>query len=185
MKRYIPTLFLVLAAFTFAACGEEQKVLETENVEKDIQKIASENGVETKAECPEEVEDANEGKTYECTITYAGNENNQQTVQMKIGTNDESEFVDQRLANDEGTIRTIVAQTDAEPAKICENVTEEILEQLGGEDCPAEAEANADEEPAVIESVTVEGDTATVVSDKSTSTLERAEGGGWVITAVE
>lgn len=185
MNRLIPSLFLVFAALTFAACGEDEKVLDTKNVEQDVQALASEDGVETAVECPEEVKDAKEGKTYECTITYAGNENNQQTVQMKIGSNDESEFANQQLAQDEGTIRTIIAQSDEEPASICEHVSDEVLEQLGGGDCATQAEENADEAPAIIESVEVSGDTATVVSDKATSTLERDEQGSWVITAVE
>ena len=182
MKHLISALLLA-AALTVAACGG--KTLDTSNVEKDIQEVASQDGVETAVECPSEVSDVEEGKTYECTITYAGNENNKQTVQMKIAANDESEFVNQKAVEDEGQIRQLVAQVDENPAVICENVTEEILEQLGGEDCPAQAEANADEEPADIKSLKIEGDTATMVSSQSTTTFERAEGGGGVVTAVE
>jgi hypothetical protein len=182
MKRLIP-LLLLASAVTVAACGG--KTLDTENVEKDIQQVASQDGVETAVECPDEVEDIEKGTTYDCTITYAGNENNEQTVQMKVGDNDESEFADEKKVQDEGQIRQLIAQTDEDPAKFCEVVDEELLEQLGGEDCPTQAAENDDGEPANIESVTIEGDSATVVSDKSTTTLERAEGGGWIITAVE
>ena len=104
---------------------------------------------------------------------------------MKVGDDDESEFADQEKVQDEGTIRQLIAQTDENPARFCEIVSEEVLEQLGGDDCAAQAEANADDTPANIKSVTVQGDSATVVSDKSTTTLERDESGGWTITAVE
>jgi hypothetical protein len=181
--KLVSPLLLLAAALMLAACGG--KTLDTANVEKDIQKLASENGVETAVECPSEVDDAEKGKTYECTITYAGNENNEQTVEMKIGDNDESEFADQAAAQDEGTIRTYVAQSDEDPATICEHLGEELLEQLGGEDCATQAEEQADPEPTKIESVEVEGDTATMVTDKSTTTFERDESGGWIATSIE
>lgn len=183
MKRITP-LLLLAAAFAVVACGG--KTLDTANVEKDLVEVSSSGGgVKTAAECPDEVSDVEEGKTYECDITYADNENNKQTVEMKIAANDESEFVDQKAAQDEIQIRQLIAQTDAEPAATCEVLSEELLEEAGGEDCPTQIAEEADPEPSKIESVEVEGDTATVVSDKSTTTLERAEGGGWVITAVE
>ena len=183
MKRVILPFLLLVAALALAACGG--KTLDTANVEKDIQEVASQDGVETKAECPEEVTDVKEGKTYECTIVYAGNENNKQTVEMKIGANDESEFVDQKAVEDEGSIRQLIATTDEDPAKICENVSEELLEQLGGEDCPTQAVEQDEGKPANIKTIEVEGDTATVVSSESTTTLERAEDGSWFLTAVE
>jgi hypothetical protein len=182
MKRITP-LLLLLVALSVAACGG--KTLDTANVEKDIQKVASEDGVDTKVECPDEVTDIKKGKTYECEITYAGNETNKQKVEMKIGDNDESEFVDEKAVQDEGLIRQIVAQDDAEPGAVCEHVSEEVLEQLGGEECPTQLAEADDGKPAVIKSVDVQGDTATLVSDQSTSTFERAEDGSWVITAIE
>jgi hypothetical protein len=187
MKRLFSLLLLVTAALALAACGG--KTLDTENVEKDIQKIASQDGVETAVECPDEVEDVEEGTTYECTITYAGNESNKQTVEMKVGSNDESEFVDQKAVQDEGVIRQLIAQSDEDPTAICDHIEEgfqeELLEQAGTDDCAEAAQAGDDGKPAVIKSVEVEGDTATVVSDKSTTTLERGEDGGWLITAIE
>lgn len=183
MKRIISLLLLATAVLALAACGG--KTLDTTEVEKDLKEVASEGGVETEAECPSEVDDAEEGKTYECTITYAGNENNKQTVQMRIAENDESEFVNQKAVTDEGVIRQTVAQVDENPALICEQVSEEILEQLGGEECPQRAEEEADDKPAVIKSIKIEGDTATMETEDSTTTFERAEGGGWVVTAVE
>jgi hypothetical protein len=180
MMRTISLLLLATAALTLAACGG--KTLDTSEVETDVQKFASAEGVETKVECPDEVEDVEEGKTYDCTITYAGNEDNKQTVQMKIAANDESEFVNQKAVEDEGLLRQLVAQVDENPVLICENVTEEILEEeLGGEECPQRAQ-EADEEPTKIKSIKVEGDTATMVTDESTSIFERAEEGGWVLT---
>ncbi|HEX8743997.1 MAG TPA: DUF4333 domain-containing protein [Thermoleophilaceae bacterium] len=181
MKRATPLLLLVAVAL--AACGG--KTLDTKNVEKDIQKLASQDGVETAVECPEEVSDADKGKTYECEITYAGNENNKQTVEMKIGDNDESEFVDQQAATDEGSIRQIVAESDANPASVCEHLSEDLLEQLGGDDCPTQAEEQDDGKPDNIKSIEVEGDTATMVTDQSTTTFERSEDGSWVATAIE
>ncbi len=186
MRRLTP-LLLLIAALALAACGG--KTLDTENVEKDIQKIASTDGVETTVECPDEVEDVEEGKTYECTITYAGNETNKQTTEMKIAANDESEFVDEKKVQDEGLIRQIIAQTDEDPAALCEHLSEELeaqlLEDAGAEDCAEAAAAGDDGKPANIKSVTVQGDSATVVSDKSTSTFERAEDGSWIVTAVQ
>ena len=183
MKRIIP-LMLLAAAFAVAACGG--KTLDTANVEKDLKQVSSAGGGEaTEAKCPDEVSDVKEGKTYECEITYGGNEGNTQKVDMKIAANDESEFVNQKLVEDEIAIRQLVAQVDAKPEVICENVTEEILEQIGGEECPARAQEENDGKPANIKSLEIEGDTATMVTDESTSTLERAEGGGWVLTAVE
>ncbi len=183
MKRTISLLLLATAALAVAACGG--KTLDTTNVEKDLVEVSSQDGVKTAAECPEEVSDAEEGKTYECEITYAGNENNKQKVQMKIAANDESEFVDQKAVQDEGLIRQTVAQVDENPAQICEEVSEEILEQLGGEECPQRAEEENDGKPAVIKSIKIEGDTATMVTEDSTTTFERAQEGGWVVTAVE
>ena len=186
MKRLIP-LLLLAAALALAACGG--KTLDTSNVEKDIQQLASEDGVETKVECPAEVEDVEKGTTYECEITYAGNENNKQTVEMRVGDNDESEFVDQQKVQDEGLIRTIVAQSDADPASACEHLSEELqqtlTEQAGASDCAEAAEAEADEKPANIKSIEIKGDTATMVTDETTTTFERDEAGGWVATAIE
>ena len=66
MKRVVQVA-LIAAALAVAACGG--KTLDTENVEKDIQQIASEDGVETAVECPDEVNDVEKGTEYECTIT--------------------------------------------------------------------------------------------------------------------
>jgi hypothetical protein len=184
MKRILPLLFLLTAALGIAACGGGGKTLDTTQVEKDIQGIAKGAGVEAEAKCPDEVEDIKKGTTYDCTITYGGNENNKQTVQMKVGDNDESEFANQEAASDELAIRGIVAQDDANPGVVCEHVSEEILEQLGGEDCPANAQEQDDGKPTVIKSVKVDGDTATMVTDESTTTFERDEQGAWVVTAV-
>jgi outer membrane lipopolysaccharide assembly protein LptE/RlpB len=186
MKRLFP-LLLLAAALMLAACGG--KTLDTANVEKDIQEIASQDGVETTVECPDEVDDVEEGTTYECDITYAGNNNNKQTVEMKVAANDESEFVDQKAVQDEGLIRQLIAQTDEDPTAICDHLEEgfqeQLLEQAGTDDCAAAAQEGDDGKPAVIKSVEVKGDTATVVSDQSTSTLERGEDGSWLITAIE
>lgn len=183
MKRLTPFLLLLLVSLGVAACGG--KTLDTTQVEKDIQKVSSQGGVKTAVECPEEVSDVEEGKTYECEITYDGNENNKQTAEMKIAANDESEFVNQEALSDEVAIRAIVAQSDADPATVCERVSEEVLEALGGDDCPTKAAEEADEEPTVIESIKVEGDTATMKTDKSTTTFERSEDGSWIVTAIE
>ena len=177
----IPLVLLV--ALTVAACGG--KTLDTANVEKDLQEVANESGAKTTAECPEEVSDAEEGKTYECTITYGDNENNKQDVEMKITANDESDFVNQEATTDEAAIRGIVAQSDEDPATACEHLSEELLEQLGGDDCPATAQEQDDGKPANIKSIEIEGDTATMVTDESTTTFERDESGAWVATAIE
>ena len=186
MKRLVP-LLLLIAALALAACGG--KTLDTANVEKDIQKIASTDGVETAVECPDEVEDVEEGTTYECTITYAGNENNKQTTEMKVGANDESEFVDEKAVQDEGQIRQIIAQTDEDATLICEHISEELASVLttdaGTDDCAEAAEAGDDGKPTVIKSLEVKGDTATMVTDQSTTTFERSEDGSWVATAIE
>jgi hypothetical protein len=184
MKRITP-LLLLAAALAVVACGG--KTLDTKNVEKDLVEVSSsgEGAAKTEAECPSEVEDVKEGKTYECEITYDGNENNKQKVEMKIAANDESEFVNQKAVEDEIIIRQTVAQVDAKPELICEQVSEEILEQLGGEECPQRAQEESDGKPAEIKSIEIEGDTATMVTGEGTTTFERAEGGGWVVTAVE
>lgn len=190
MKRLTPLLVLV-AGLLLVACGG--KTLDTKNVETDIQKIASASGVETEAKCPDEVSDAEKGKTYECTVTYAGNENNQQTVEMKIADDEaRSDFADQEAVSDEVAIRAIVAQTDADPATLCQHVSEEALEQLETteEDCPTDAAENADEEPANVQSLEIEGDAATMVTNdadgsETTTTFERGEDGAWVVASFE
>jgi len=185
MKRMIPLLCLMSAALTVAACGG--KTLDTAQVEKDIQKIVTDaSSVESKAECPDEVSDIKKGKTYDCEITYAGNDQNKQTVQMKVGDNDESEFANEEAATDEIAIRGIVAQSDEDPATACEHLSEDLLEQLGGaEDCPTQAEEGDDGKPTVIKSLELDGDTATMVTDESTTTFERDEQGAWVATAIQ
>jgi hypothetical protein len=185
MKRLIP-LFLLAAALGLAACGG--KTLDTKNVESDIKEIADQGGAETEPKCPDEVEDVEDGTTYECDIVFAGNENNTMKVEMKVNADDESEFVDQKVATDEIAIRSIIATTDEDPAKICDHMSPELkaaAEADAGDECEAAAASQAEEEPANIKSVKVNGDTATVVSDKSTSTLERSDDGAWVITAIE
>jgi hypothetical protein len=185
MKRTVPLLFAIAAALFVAACGG--KTLDTAQVETDIQKIVKDGAsVESKAECPDEVKDIKKGKTYDCTITYAGNEGNKQTVQMKVGDNDESEFADQQTASDEIAIRGIVAQSDADPTTACEHLSEDLLEQLGGEEgCPDQATEGDDGKPDVIKSLKVDGDTATMVTDQSTTTFERDEQGAWVATDIQ
>ncbi|HEX8053343.1 MAG TPA: DUF4333 domain-containing protein [Thermoleophilaceae bacterium] len=182
MKRITP-LMLLLVALSVAACGG--KTLDTSNVEKDIKKIASEGGVATEVKCPDEVTDVKKGKTYECTITYAGNEKNKQTVEMKIAANDESEFANQKAVQDEGLIRQIVAQSDEDPATVCEHLEESILEQLGGDDCPTKAAEEDDGKPTDIKSIEIQGDSATMVTSESTTTFERDTEGGWIVTAIE
>ena len=71
-------------------------------------------------------------------------ENNKQTVQMQVGDNDESEFVDQEAASNEAAIRSIVALTEKDPAALCEHVSEDVLEQLGGDDCAQNATESDD-----------------------------------------
>ena len=182
MKRTLPLLLLITAA-VLVACGGG-KTLDTTQVEKDINEIAAATGVEAKSECPDEVEDIKKGTTYECTVVYAGNEGNKQTVQMKVGENDESEFVDQEATSDEVAIRGIVAQDDQEPGAVCEHLSEEILEELGGEDCATQVAEADDGKPTVIKSIKVEADTATMTTDESTTTFERAEDGSWIVTAI-
>jgi hypothetical protein len=182
MKRTVPLLFLISAAL--AACGGG-KSLDTGQVEKDIKQVASATGVETAVECPDEVKDIKKGTTYECTVSYAGNENNKQTVQMKVGDNDESEFVDEEATSDEVAIRGIVAQSDKDPATVCDHLSEDALDQLGGEDCPTKAAETDDGKPTVIKSIDLEGDSATMTTDESTTTFERAEDGSWIVTAFE
>ena len=79
MKRTVPLMFLISAALTVTACGDSGKTLDTANVEKDLKQITADAGVEATAECPDEVKDIKKGTTYECTLTYAENENNKQT----------------------------------------------------------------------------------------------------------
>jgi hypothetical protein len=183
MKRILPLLVLISAALTFAACGDSGKTLDTTQVEKDIQGITTDAGVKATAECPDEVKDIKKGTTYECTITYSGNQNNKQTVQMKVGDNDESEFADQEAVSDEVAIRGIVAQSDEDPATVCDHVSEDALEQLGGDDCPTKAAESDDGKPTVVKSVALEGDSATLTTDDGTSTFERSEDGSWIVTA--
>ncbi len=185
MKRILPLLFLMTAALAASACGGGGKNLDTTKVEQDLQKISSDAGVESKAECPDEVEDIKKGTTYECTLTYAGNENNKQTVQMKIGDNDESVFANEDAASSELAIRGIVAQSDKDPATVCDHLSEDVLEQLGGDDCPTQVAEADDGKPAVIKSIKINGDTATMVTDQSTTTFETAEDGSFVVTAIE
>jgi hypothetical protein len=186
MKRTVPLLFLVSAALAITACGDSGKTLDTTQVEKDIQGITTDAGVKATAKCPDEVKDIKKGTTYECTITYSGNENNKQTVQMKVGDNDESEFADQEKVSSEVAIRGIVAQSDEDPATACEHLSADLLEQLGGEeDCPAQATEGDDGKPTVIKSLDVQGGTATMVTDESTTTFEKDEQGSWVATSIE
>ena len=186
MKRTVPLLVLIAAALTVTACGDSGKTLDTTQVEKDIQGITTEAGVKATAECPDEVKDIKKGTTYECTITYSGNQNNKQTVQMKVGDNDESEFANQQAVSDEVAIRGIVAQSDEDPASACDHLSDDVLEQLGGaEECPTQAEQGDDGKPTVIKTLKVEGDSATMVTDESTTTFERDEQGSWVATAIE
>jgi hypothetical protein len=185
MKRILPLLFILTAAAAIAACGGGGKNLDTAKVEQDLQKITSDAGVESKAECPDEVEDIKKGTTYECTLTYAGNANNKQTVQMKIGDNDESVFANEDAASGELAIRGIVAQSDEDPATVCEHLSEDVLEQLGGDDCPTQAAEADDGKPTVIKSIKLEGETATMTTDQSTSTFETAEDGSWIVTSIE
>jgi hypothetical protein len=185
MKRTVPLLFLITAALTVTACGGGGKTLDTGQVEKDLNEIAAATGVKGSAECPSEVEDIKKGTTYECTITYADNENNKQKVQMKVGDNDESEFADEEAVSDEAAIRGIVAQSDKDPATVCEHLSEDVLAQLGGDDCPTKAAEGDDGKPTVIKSIALEGDSATMTTDESSSTFERSEDGSWIVTAIE
>ena len=183
MRRILPLPLVVAAALFVAACGG--KTLDTAQVEKDIKQITDATGVETTVECPDEVNDIKKGTTYECTITYAGNDSNKQTVQMKVGDNDESEFADQEAASDEVAIRGIVAQSDKDPATACEHLSEDLLAQLGGDDCATQAQEQDDGEPTAIKSLKVDGDTATMVADDQTTTFERDESGGWIATDIQ
>jgi hypothetical protein len=185
MKRTLPLLLLVGAALTATACGDSGKTLDTAQVEKDIQKVADATGVKSSATCPDEVKDIKEGTTYECTVTYAGNENNKQKTQMKVGKNDESEFVNQEAVSNEAAIRGIVAQSDEDPASVCDHLSDDILEQLGGDDCPTQAADQDDGKPTVIKSIKLEGASATMVTDESTTTFEQDDSGAWVATAIE
>ena len=183
MKRTVPLLFLITVGLT--ACGGGGKNLDTTQVEKDIKQAATAAGVDATAECPDEVKDIKKGTTYECTVTYAGNQNNKQTVQMRVGDNDESEFVDEEATTDELAIRGIVAQSDKDPATVCDHLSADVFEQLGGDDCPTQAAEGDDGKPTVIKSIELDGDTATMTTDESTSTFERSEDGSWIVTAIE
>ena len=182
MKRIVPLLILITAAL--AACGGGGKNLDTTQVEKDIKEVASATGVDAAAECPDEVKDIKKGTTYECTVTYAGNQNNKQTVPMKVADNDESVFVDEKATSDEVAIRGIVAQSDKDPATVCDHLSEDVLAQLGGEDCPTQATETDDGKPTVVKSIDVKGDTATMTTDESSATFERAEDGSWILTEI-
>ena len=63
----------------------------------------------------------------------------------------------------EDEIRTIVEQRDRDPASICDHMTAELLESVGGaESCRQLAAAEDNQDTSEIESIEVEGDDATV-----------------------
>jgi hypothetical protein len=95
----------------------------------------------------------------------------------------ESEFVDQKATSSEAAIRGIVAQSDKDPATVCDHVSEDALAQLGGDDCPTKAAESDDGKPTVVKSVALEGDSATLTTDDGSSTFERSEDGSWIVTA--
>ena len=95
------------------------KNLDTAKVEQDLRSHAD-AGVESKAECPDEVEDI-KSQTYECAH-LRGQREQQAVVQMKIGDNDESVFANEDAASGELAIRGIVAQSDEDPATVCEHL---------------------------------------------------------------
>ena len=66
-----------------------------------------------------------------------------------------------------------------------EHLSEEVLAQLGDDDCPTQAAEGDDGKPTVIKSIALEGDSATMTTDESESTFERSEDGSWIVTAFQ
>lgn len=92
--------------------------------------------------------------------------------------------------DDAGAIRAILEERRANPASICEHMTPELLEQVGGpENCRqlSVADDNRDRD-ATVDAVEVEGDRATVrltgADGKQTIAFVRQDG-GWRLTRDE
>lgn len=66
-------------------------------------------------------------------------------------------------ASAEDEIRAIVEAREADPASICDHMTAELLESVGGEqNCTQLAEADDNQDTSEIDRIEVEGDSATV-----------------------
>jgi len=178
-------------AVAIAGCGET--TIDGDGLEAEIEKDAAAEGLVLDAvDCPSP--EAEEGATFECTVTVKGEERKLEVVQRNDEGNvgyDLAPLLESRAGSDAGgdeaSVSFVIEAVNKDVTALCDYATDrfraELVEQGGGRSC-ADAVVAVDEGPIEDYEVSVEGDTATVAGGGRTVTVERQRDGSWLIADV-
>jgi hypothetical protein len=179
------TLTVVLALMGCGGTTIDAGELEDEIVED----AESEGLVLDGVDCPSP--DAEEGATFECTVTVKGQEtqleieqrNDDGNVAYDLGALVEGPAVND-TAGDEASVRSTVDAVRRDVTALCDYATRAYRRELGRGDSCAEQVLSQYENFLGDYEVSVSGDHATASDGERTVALERQKDGSWLVTDV-
>jgi hypothetical protein len=181
-------LALIAVAVVIAGCGGT--TIDGGDLEDEIVADAEREGlILDGADCPSP--DAEEGETFECTVTVKGEDkqleveqrNDDGNVGYDLGPLVEGPAVNDRAA-DETSVRFVIDAVKGDVTALCDYATREFRREIAKQETCAKA-ALADYEDLLGDyEVSVTGDEAAASDGTRTVTLERQKNGSWLITDV-
>ena len=183
-------LALIAVAVAIAGCGET--TIDGDALEGEIANDAEQEGLIVDAvDCPSP--EAEEGATFECTVTVKGEDKPLEVVQRNDDGNVEYDLgallegtAGNDAGGDEASIRFVMDAIGDDITALCDYATKAYRAELAkGQTCAkAVLDAYPDPFPAPNYEVSVDGDTAAASDESHTATLERQKNGSWLITDV-
>ena len=182
-------LVAAAAVLALAACGET--TIDGGQLEDEIREDAESSGlVLDGVECPSP--DAEEGETFECTVTVKGEDNQLEIVQRNDDGNVEYDLgplaegpATSEAEGDEASVRFVIDAIDDDVTALCDYATADYRTEITKQESCAEA-VLADYPDGFLSDyeISFAGDNATASNGERTVALERQKNGSWLITDV-
>ena len=186
-------LALIAAVVVAASAGCGGTTIDGGDLEDEIIEDAEREGlVVDAADCPSP--DAEEGATFECTVTVKGQETQLEIEQRNDDGNVEYDLeplVEGPAVNDtaadETSVRFVIEAINDDATALCDYATTKyrrvIARQTGAASC-AKAVLGSQGDQIEDYEISVDGDTAAVVGTRTVA-LKRQPNGSWLITRLE
>jgi hypothetical protein len=184
MKR----LAAISLALAIAGCGGT--TIDGAELEDEIKDDTEREGlVIDGADCPSP--EAEEGDTFECTVTVKGEDKKLEIVQR----NDDGNVTynlgpliegtsGSDAGGDEASVRFVIDAVNKDATALCDYATREYRKEIaGGQNC-AKVVLDEYDEPLDDYEVSLDGDKAAASDGQRTVALERQQDGSWLITDV-
>jgi hypothetical protein len=181
-------LALIAAVIAFAGCGGS--TIDGNELEDEIKEDTEREGlIIDGAECPSP--DAEEGATFECTVTVKG-EDKQLEIEQQNDEGSVTYDLGPLLAGtsgsdaggDEASVRFVIDAVNKDVTALCDYATAKYREELAKNESCAMAVLDEYDRPLDDYEVSLDGDDAAASDGERTVTLERQQDGSWLITDV-